>query len=318
MIKKIKAYIIGNHTLFYLYVNIYRIFKEFHCRLFSDVSYLKWFYKKNFKSVLDINNPKTYSEKIQVLKLTQTSSIYKIVADKYTVKEYVRDKIGSEYVIPLLWVGNRPKEIPYESLPKSFVIKCTHDSGSVIIVWDKESLDKKLVNTKLSYHLRCNTYLYSRELNYKNMPRRIIVEELITDNLKIPIDYKIYCYYGEPKLIAVCVDRFSVQKNYFYDLQWNLLQFQIQSMPDKEFSLEESQEHSLPKPERLQEMLSICRTLSQGFPYVRLDLYAIKKRVYFGEFTFYPCGGRRKVANDPIDKQMGEWLRLPHGTQKEK
>jgi len=312
MIKKLRKYIKNNYILFYIYANIYRLIKEFYCRLYSNKSYIRRFYKKYFKSSLDIDNPKTYSEKIQVLKLNQTSSIFKLVADKYTAKEYVREKIGSKYVIPLLWVGVRPKEIPYEALPKSFVIKCTHDSGSVIIVRDKEVLDKKYVNKKISYHLRCDTYLYSRELNYKNMPRRIIIEKLITEGNDIPNDYKIYCFNGEPKLIAVCVDRFSVQKNYFYDLNWNLMQYQIQNDPDKELSLEKSKNDSIPKPNRLDEMLSICRTLSEGFPYVRIDLYAIKKRIYFGEFTFYPCGGRRKVANEQIDKLMGEWIRLPY------
>ncbi len=272
-------------------------------RFVPDKLHLKCLFKKHMNTKLSLSNPKTFSEKLQWLKLYDRKPEYTIMADKASVKRYVADKIGADFIIPTLGIFDSVEEIPFDELPQKFVLKCTHDSGSVFICDKTNRLDLDYIKKVLTVRLNSNFFWYSREWVYKNIKPRIIVEEFMPDeNGNCPVDYKFYCFNGKVEVFIVVNNRFTNRSTNYYNKKSEYLEFgKIHSMPDPSIKLE--------VPKNFNEMLSIAETLSENIPFLRVDLYSINNRIYFGELTFYPSGGIEPFTNDG-DMLLGNLLKL--------
>ena len=273
---------------------------------FPDETYLKIKYRSAFGEKLDLKNPETFNEKLQWLKLYDRKPIYSTMVDKYEVKKYVASIIGEEYIIPTLGVWNRFEDINFDDLPNQFVLKCTHDSGGVVICKDKSILDIDAARKKINKSLRTNYYLRSKEWPYKNVRPRIIAEQYMEDTLEQELsDYKIHSFNGVPKVILVCKDRFSDLglTEDFFDQNWTHLEVCRKKHPN---SSEE-----IKRPKELDKMLGLAETLSRDVPFLRSDFYTIDDKVYFGELTFFPASGFEGFKPEKFDKELGDWLVLP-------
>lgn len=270
----------------------------------------KKFIEKMFKATMDyplnLENPKSFNEKLQWLKLYDRNPLYTKLVDKYEVREYISEKIGEDYLIPLLGVWDDPEDIDFDSLPDKFVLKCNHNSGlGMCICTDKSKIDIKKVKNELKSGLAQNYYLNGREWPYKNVSRKIICEKYMTDetgkNLR---DYKFYCFDGKPKIVGIYQDRNSDKETTgdFFDMnfEWVDLRF---GMPN---ALNKPQ-----KPQKFQEMIKIAEILSEGMPEVRVDLYISNNKIYFGELTFFDGGGFDKIEPLEWDYKLGSWIKLP-------
>ncbi len=277
------------------------------CLIPNDALYLKILYRLEFKRRLNLNNPITYNEKLQWLKLFYHNPIHTIMADKYVVKQYVKDIIGEEYIIPTLHVWNTVEDIEWDKLPHKFVLKTTHDSGNfgVIICKDKSKLDISSVEKKLRKSLNRNTFQIGREWPYKNIKPQIIAEEYLENNNSDELkDYKFFCFNGKVKAICVVSGRNSVRGACvdFFDVNYNQLPFR---------TLYKNSTIIPQQPKLLQEMIDVSAKLSQGVPHVRVDLYEVNGKIYFGEYTFFTSGGLTPFRPEEYDYQFGEWLTLP-------
>ena len=269
-----------------------------------DDAYLKRKYCYKMGRELDLENPKTFTEKLQWLKLYDRRPEYTIMADKYAVKKFVADKIGTEYVIPLLGVWDRFEDIDFDALPEQFVLKCTHDSGGFAICRDKAKFDREAARKKLNSSLRNNYYPKSREWVYKNIPPRIIAEVYMEDesSINLPV-YKFFTFNGEPKIIQVIQDDKTKQESIdYFDTNWQRLDLR-QNYPNSKIPLS--------RPQCLDEMLRLAAQLSAGVPHVRVDLYQINGKVYFSEFTFYSDAGLVPFIPSEWDNTLGSWIELP-------
>lgn len=272
-------------------------------RNISDEDYLKQKYKENTGKELRLNNPQTFNEKLQWLKLHDRNPLYTILADKFAVRKYIAEKIGEEYLIPLYGVWNRIEDIDFNKLPNEFVLKCTHDCGSIIICRDKNTFDIDNARKKLSNALKRNYYYVGREWPYKNIPPKIIAEKYMVDESGDELkDYKFFCFNGVPKLIQVDFNRFKGHKRNIYSVDWEFIDAKI-NYPNSPNSIIE-------KPEKLGEMLKSASILSYKIPHVRIDFYSIKQNVYFGEMTFYHGGGTEKFTPSSLNEQLGSWIDL--------
>ena len=272
----------------------------------DDEKYIRWMYYTVFRRFPDLKNPQTYNEKLQWLKLHDKHSEYTNMVDKAEAKKYVADIIGEEHVIPTLGVYNSFDEIDFDKLPNQFVIKCTHDSGGVVVCKDKSKLDIQAARKKIEYGLGKSAYWSTREYPYKNVAPRIIVEEYMVDESGYELkDYKIFCFYGKPKFLFVATDRGmkgEETKFDFFDLEWNHLPL-TNGHPNSS--------KIIPKPENFEKMVEISAKLSQGIPHVRVDLYNINGRIYFGELTFFHWSGLTPFVPKEWDYKFGELLHLP-------
>lgn len=273
----------------------------------SDKCYLKIKYKLYFQKNLDLKNPQTFNEKLQWLKLYDRSPLYTILVDKFAVRRHIAEKIGEEYLIPL--VGGSWKsfnEIDFNALPNQFVLKCTHDSGGIVICKDKSKFDINAARDKISRSLNRNYYYHGREWPYKNVTPRIIAEKYMEDQSdKELMDYKFFCFNGEPRIILVCTNRFSndgLQEN-FYDINWNLLEVQRPTHRNSKTSID--------RPRNIDNMLYLARKLSENIPFVRIDFYDVNGKIYFGEITFFPASGFEEFKPQEWDLKLGEWIKLP-------
>lgn len=270
----------------------------------SDEKYIRRYYKAMFSKPLNLDSPSSFSEKLQWLKLHDRRSEYTQMVDKYRVKEYVRKTIGEKYVIPTYGVWKHFDEINFNNLPNSFVLKCTHDSGGLVICRDKSDLDKKAAKIKLENSLRTNYYYKFREWPYKNVNPCIIAEQYLEDqNLDDLPDYKVHNFNGNPKVVLVCRGRFkgSEMTEDFYSDKWEHLEVRREMHPNGE---------DLKKPQELDEILDISRKLSKDIPFVRTDFYVVNHRVYFGEMTFFPASGFVPFIPNEFDDEMGKWINL--------
>ena len=269
----------------------------------SDEDCLRKIYKKKLNKELNLDNPKTFNEKLQWLKLYNRRPEYTMMADKCAVKQYVTGKIGSEYVVPLLGVWNDFDDIDFAALPEQFVLKCNHDCGSIVICRDKKTFDYDATRKKLTRCLKRNYYWEGREWPYKDIPPKIIAEEYLdSGDGKPPVDYKYFCFRGEPKIMFIATDRGIDTKFDFYDMDFNHLEF-VHGHPNANAALE--------KPEKFEEMRSLATVLSNGIPFVRVDFYNINGRIYFGEYTFFHWGGLMPFVPENWDYTLGSWLTLP-------
>lgn len=273
----------------------------------SDGTYLKLKFYLTTGYPLNLKNPKTFQEKIQWLKLNDRNPYYTDLVDKYAVKKIVADSIGKEYVIPNLGVWNNFEEIDFKSLPEKFVLKTTHGGGSlgVVICNDKQSFDYTAAKKKLQKSLNQSIYKYMREWPYKNVPRRIIAETFIDIPLKNDLtDYKIFCFNGKPQYIQVIQDRNSEETIDFFDTNWK-------HQPFVGLTNNCRNAKTIPEmPKNLRKMLEIAEQLAKNTKFVRVDLYNIEGKIYFGELTFYPASGFGKITPSTWDRTLGDLLTL--------
>ncbi len=257
---------------------------------------------QNYGFSPNLDSPRTFNEKIAWIKLHKHDPLMVKCADKYAVREYVKETIGEKYLIPLLGVYKQPSEIPFDELPAPYVLKVNHASGGNVFCLDKSSFDKKKAVRILKHHLKVNAYYFDCEWAYRDIPPRIICEKvLFDDNNQIPKDYKFLCFNGEPLLIHVDVDRFGDHRRNFYDLQWNLLPVKL---------VKKNSDEKVARPKCLEEMIEVVRKMSRPFDFVRVDLYDICGKVYAGEMTFYPHGGSGPFSPPQYEIEYGDKLHL--------
>lgn len=272
-------------------------------KLFLELKYKHIFHKK-----LNLKNPQTFNEKIQWLKLYDRKPEYTKMVDKYEAKKYVASIIGEEYIIPSYGVWEKFDDIDFDSLPDQFVLKTTHDSGTIVICKDKRNFDYLAAKKKLTARLHYNYYKMHREWPYKNVKPRIIAEKYMEDGTKIvPEDYKIYCINGKPKYIVVFHNRFNINEKLsetVYDTNWNKQNISL----DDHFAISNIVE---PKPICLEKLLNFAESLSTLTIQSRIDFYIINGNIYFGEITLFTASGFRKMIPEDVDKILGSELKLP-------
>lgn len=273
-------------------------------RLVSDEYYLKLFYYAYQDKKLDLNQPVTFSEKLQWLKLYDRKSEYTMMTDKYKVREFVKNTIGEKYLIPILGVWDDANEIDFSLLPEQFVLKSNNDSGTVIICKNKKDFNKKEAIGRLNKALRTNYFWKGREWNYKDIIPKVIAEKYMNDGNEDGLtDYKYFCFDGEPKFVQVDSGRFKKHIRNFYTVDWEYIEVENGCRSDKNKVMQKPKNHS--------EMLNLARKLSQNIPHVRVDFYVSNGKVFFGEMTFHHGGGAMKVEPFEYDKLWGSYLRLP-------
>ena len=265
-----------------------------------DESFLKGTFKSKLGYDLNLENPKTFNEKLNWFKLNNRNPRYTKMADKYEVRELISDRIGDEYLVPLYGAWNAVDEIDFKGLPEQFVLKCSHDSGSVVVCKDKQKFDANTVKDKLTKNLNSNWYWHSREWVYKDIKPRIIAQKYLGENIN---DYKIMTFQGEPKIIQVVYDLFVEQKRNLYTTDWEYIPV-AQHFPT-------DPEHIIEKPANLGKMLEFSRILAKGIPHVRVDFWEVDEKFYFSEFTFYSDAGFSKFDPYKYDELLGNWIELP-------
>ncbi len=276
-----------------------------------DKLFLKMAYRGQMGKKLSLKTPQAFNEKIQWLKLYDRKPLYNVLVDKYEVKKYIANQIGNEIVIPTLRVWNTPEEIQIDQLPNRFVLKCTHDSGSVIICKNKETFKIADAKKELQRHLKKNPYWFGREWPYKNVKPRIIAEQYLEDENHQLVDYKIMCFNGEAKCCFVFSDRFSKSGMCLnvYDKKWNMLPV------NREYT---KQNPSLQKPENYEKMYTLAETIAKDTYFSRVDFYENKGKLFFGEITLYPNSGLTRFVPDEWDYIFGSWIELPKKTRRNK
>ena len=273
-----------------------------------DDEYLKKAWKTKMGTELNLDAPQTFNEKLQWLKLYDRKPEYTTMVDKYAVKQYVADIIGEEHIIPTLGVWDKFDDIDFNMLPNQFVLKCTHDSGGLVICRDKQHFDVKAAKRKLNKSLKRNFYYSGREWPYKNVPPRIIAEKYMEDKGKVvPEDYKVYCINGKPLYIVVFHNRFNDSEELsetVYNTSW-----QPQSISlDEHFKVSDIID---PVPECLEKMLAFASILSVNMSQSRIDFYIINNQLYFGEITLYTASGFQKMIPEEMDNILGNMIKLP-------
>ena len=298
-IKKIKRWIKDPYYRFHFFVS-----RGLKARTVAG-KFLKKEYMFNMGKPLNLDNPQKYTEKLQWLKLYDHRPEYTTMVDKYAVKQYVADRIGAEYVIPLLGVWERVEDIDFDSLPNRFVLKTTHDSGGLVICKDKSQLDIRAAKKKLAYFLKRKYYDYNREWPYKNVKPRIIAEEYMEDDTYKELrDYKFFTFGGVPKVLYIAQGRGKGEPTVadFFDMDFNHLPFTIDhDMADVPPA----------KPECFELMKELAAKLSDGTPQLRVDFYEVNGKVYFGEMTFFHCSGLAPFHPEEWDRIFGDWVILP-------
>lgn len=270
----------------------------------SNKVYLKIKYRGVFGKKLDLNNPKTFNEKLQWLKIYGDYENLEKWVDKYEIKEILGKIFGRQYVIPNLGIWNSFDEIDFDMLPKQFVLKCTHDSGGVVVCKDKDSFDYNNAKKIIEQSMKRNFFFVGREKPYKNVRPRILAEKFMVDESGELIDYKVHNFNGVPKFVLVCSERFAKSglKEDFYDVEWNHLDVARVSHPNAL--------SKMPCPRTMSQMLDFSRKISEKFKFVRTDFYEIEGQLYFGEITFFPASGFEKFVPDGWDLKFGEMLNL--------
>lgn len=290
---------------------VYLFFKNKIYGFYSDETFIKKVYNKRFNRKLNLDNPKYFTEKIQWLKLNDRKPIKSILADKFLVKMEISKIIDQSHLIPTLWAGINVEDIPFNKLPNQYIIKTNNSSGTNIIVsknnysiykGEKIEYNENYIRKKVAVVLKKNGYDYGREWEYKNISPMIIIEELIKDSSgnQILNDIKVHCFNGKVKIIQCISDRIEGVKENFFDESWNELDFYYFS--DKKAKIN--------KPFNLHEIIELAETLAKGFIYVRVDLYSVNNRIYFGEMTFHPAAGFMNFVPNDWDAKLGELIKI--------
>lgn len=290
--------------------NPYSIFCSLNRRgmlkLMPDRAHLRLMYRAHTGKKLDLKHPKTYNEKLQWIKLNDRRALYTKIVDKYAVREYVQEKIGEEYLVPLIGQWDKPQDIDFSKLPEQFVLKCNHDSGSVIICTSKADFDEVAARKKLAKSLKRGTYIYGREWPYKNVKPCIIAEQYLIDDKTSELrDYKFFAFDGVIKAMFIATDRQNQERPTafdFFDADFNHIDMR-HGHPNAP--------HLPEKPLNFEKMKALAEKLSQSIPEVRVDFYEVNEKIYFGEMTLFHHGGFTPFDPDCYDKQWGEWIVLP-------
>ena len=278
-----------------------------------DKPYLSLRYRCKMGHWIDWKNPKTFTEKLQWLKVYDYKPEYTQMVDKLTAKDYVAARIGEEYIIPTLGVWDKVEDIDWDSLPEQFVLKTTHGGGGcgVVVCSDKAKFDKAKAIRKLETSMRTNAGQTYRERPYLNVPRKIIAEKFMAernaDGKRVETDlpdYKFFCFNGEPKYCQVIRDRSTKETIDFYDMEWNLMPFVGLNPVAKNGT------SPVAKPLHLDDMIEICRKLSENMKFSRIDLYVINDKEYFGEITLYPAAGFGEFTPEEWNKRLGDLIKL--------
>ena len=273
-------------------------------RVLPDGTYLRLRYLIAFRKPLHLKNPRTFNEKLQWLKLYDRNPEYTRMVDKFEAKKYVAERIGEEYIVPTLGVWDRFDEIDFDALPDQFVLKCTHDSGGLVICKDKKSLDLDAAREKITACLKENYYWDYREWPYKNVKPRIIAEPYLRDDETGELwDYKFYTFGGEVKALLIISGRDTpdASGDYFdaefhhLDMQWGYKNAKTLPAP----------------PKSMEEMIRLAQLLSKSTPELRVDFYEINGKPFFGEMTFFDGGGFEKIVPEKWARIFGDWVTLP-------
>ncbi|MFX4263244.1 ATP-grasp fold amidoligase family protein [Pelotomaculum propionicicum] len=274
--------------------------KNFFCWL-SDTNYLKLIYRCETGKKLNLDKPLTFNEKLQWLKLYDRNPEYCTYVDKFEVRSYIKNTIGEKYLIPLIDVYDKTIDIPWDTLPDRFVLKCTHGSGCNIICYDKSRLNIEESTVNLNRWMKMSWYWFGREWPYKNLKSRIVCETFISDTDKTPDDYKVLCFNGKAKLIEVHIDRYGNHTQDFYDSEWNKTTIS-QGSPTSKFVCD--------KPPQLKKMIQLSEQLASNMRHVRIDWFVVQDKLYFGEITFYDSSGFDLFGNEEDDYLLGSWIDL--------
>jgi len=269
----------------------------------TDRQYAIARFRETFGYDLDLKTPKTFNEKIQWIKLYDRNSKYKLLSDKFLVRKYVSQKIGDVYLNQLIAVYSSPEDIDFNELPNQFVLRMAHGSGWNIICHDKNQLDIEECRKKLFHWSKQDYYHLGREWVYKKIKPRILCEKFLSGDPKLGLlDYKIFCFHGNPKYIQVDIDRYTNHSRDFYDVNWKKQYFSIMYPLYK---------HDIPRPKHLDKMLEISKILADKIPFCRVDLYSFQETVLFGEITFYPGCGFEKFYPSIMDEKLGGYINVP-------
>lgn len=286
-----------------LYNRFFNLFKNM-----DDKKYISLMHRLLFKEKMDWDNPKTFTQKLNWLKINFRDPVLTTIVDKYLVRDYVKDIIGEEYLIPLYGVYSSSEDIKrdLDNLPNKFVIKGNNGSGYNIICSDKDKLDWNKAFKLIDIWLGTSHYLRAREWPYKNVKPLMVVEEFLKPKEGILVDYKFYAFDGDVKYVGVTFidneNHLSYRNN--YDIDFNLLK-------DVQIGFRNNPNVTDKKPENYEKMLEIARTLSKGFPHLRVDLYNVDGKIYFGELTVYPGGGTdRLMKPEGLEEKMGSYIKL--------
>lgn len=294
MIDRIKKYIAHPNRIFYMLNN------RGILRWISDEKIVKKKYKEKMGIELNIDPPSTFNEKLQWLKLHDHNPVYTELVDKIAAKIKVASIIGQEHIVPILGEWDDARDIDFDSLPEQFVLKCNHDQGSVVIVSDRNTMNRKTIIKFLNKKKKLNNYWNTREYAYKNIRPTIFAEQFLGGQIK---DYKFYCFNGIPRFLYVgqglTIDH-SLKIDY-YDMEWNLMPF---------YRTDYMRLGMVEKPKHFEEMKQIAAKLSKGIPFVRIDLFEENDRVYFSEFTLCPASGCMPFEPREYDEIVGRWLKL--------
>lgn len=274
-------------------------------RFLPDKTYIKIKSFMKFRKKIDLKTPKTFNEKLQWLKLYDRKPIYTTMVDKYEAKKYVAERIGEKYIIPTLGVYERFEEIDFDKLPNQFVLKCTHDSGGLVICRDKSKFNKEAAKTKIEKSLKSNYFWSGREWPYKNVKPRIIAEKYMEDSSGELPDYKFFSFDGFTRAMFIATERFNEceeTKFDFYDMEFKHLPF-TNGHPNSPKEIK--------RPQSFEKMMELANELSKGIPQLRVDFYDIDGKVYFGELTFSHWSGMMPFDPEEWDAKFGEWIKLP-------
>ncbi len=268
-----------------------------------DRIYIQLYYFSMFHKFCNLKDPKTYNEKLNWLKLHERNSKYTKMVDKYEVKEYVKNIIGEEYIIPTLGIYDNFDQIDFDKLPNQFVIKVTHDSEGLVICKDKSIFNVKTAREKINSALKCNFYYIGREWPYKNVKPRIIVEKYMEDNKYHELrDYKFFCFDGIPKYMFVASSRGEGTTCFdYYDMKFNHLDIR-QHYPNSSKEIE--------KPKTFDKMIELSKVLSKNLKHIRVDWYEVNGKLYFGELTFYHFSGFQPFIPNEWDKKFGDNIKI--------
>ena len=274
-------------------------------RFYSDKKYLEKIFPLLVGYPLDLDNPKTYNEKLQWLKLYDRREIYTTMVDKVEAKKYVASIIGEQYIIPTFGVWNRVEDIDWDNLPQQFVVKSSNDCGGIVVCKDKNQLEKTAAINKLRERGRRNYSKLNVEYPYENVPHRFLAEQYMEDESGIELkDYKFFCFDGIPQFLFVATGRQKGDTRFdFFDTNFNHLPV-TNGHPCADITPK--------KPKNFEKMLEIASELSKGFPHIRVDLYNINGKIYFGELTLFHWSGLMPFDPSEWDIKFGNYFKLPN------
>ena len=275
--------------------------------MLNDEVFLRILYRIHMRKQLNLSSPQTMNEKMQWLKLHDRQPIYQTMVDKLAAKEYYGKMLGTEYIVPTIGVWNRVEDIDFDSLPNKFVLKTNHSGGNtgVIVCKDKSRLDIASAKRRLKKSLKSDIYKGFAEWPYKGINKRIFAEELLGKEGEELVDYKFYCFDGYVDAVLICIDRqIGDPKFYFFDKNWELKRYNKRGkMAPEGFTL--------PKPENIDKMFEIASIISKGIPHLRVDLYNVGGKIFFGESTFFTCSGFDANRLPEADIYFGSLIKLP-------